>query len=57
MSESDDEEEYRHGVCTGWMHKAGTEVQVVVRGKKRKAVVTKMPFVAAKYWKGGALLG
>ncbi|KXL46257.1 hypothetical protein M433DRAFT_143301 [Acidomyces richmondensis BFW] len=33
------------------MHKAGTEVQVVVRGKKRKAVVTKMPFVPSKYHK------
>nr|POE47548.1 putative aminomethyltransferase, mitochondrial [Quercus suber] len=31
------------------LHKAGTEVQVVVRGKPRKAVVTKMPFVPAKY--------
>ncbi|KAK5132927.1 hypothetical protein LTR08_008374 [Meristemomyces frigidus] len=39
------------------MHKAGTELQVVVRGKKRKAVVTKMPFVASKYWKGGASPG
>ncbi|CAJ2501760.1 Uu.00g046130.m01.CDS01 [Anthostomella pinea] len=35
-------------------HKAGTEVEVVVRGRKRKAVVTKMPFVATKYWKGTA---
>jgi aminomethyltransferase len=32
-------------------HKTGTEVQVLVRGKKRKAVVTKMPFVQTKYWK------
>ena len=32
-------------------HKAGTEVSVLVRGKRRKAVVTKMPFVASKYWK------
>jgi len=39
------------------MHKAGTELQVVVRGKKRKAVVTKMPFVPSKYWKGGASPG
>lgn len=36
------------------MHKAGTEVQVVVRGKKRNAVVTKMPFVPSKYFKGQA---
>ena len=34
------------------MHKANTELQVVVRGKKRKAVVTKMPFVPSKYYKG-----
>lgn len=33
-------------------HKAGTEVDVVVRGKKRRAVVTKMPFIPTKYWKG-----
>lgn len=39
------------------MHKSGTELQVVVRGKKRKAVVTKMPFVPSKYWKGGASPG
>ncbi|KAF2771691.1 glycine cleavage system T protein [Teratosphaeria nubilosa] len=39
------------------LHKAGTEVGVVVRGKKRKAVVTKMPFVPSKYWKGGATPG
>jgi aminomethyltransferase len=34
-------------------HKAGTELGVVVRGKTRKATVTKMPFLASKYWKGG----
>lgn len=33
-------------------HKAGTEVDVVVRGKRRKAKLTKMPFVPTKYWKG-----
>jgi aminomethyltransferase len=33
------------------MHKAGTEVHVVVRGKNRKATVTKMPFIASKYFK------
>jgi len=26
---------------------------VKVRGKVRKAVVTKMPFIPSKYWKGG----
>ncbi|KAK4981867.1 Aminomethyltransferase, mitochondrial [Elasticomyces elasticus] len=35
-------------------HKAGTEVFVVVRGKRRRAVVTKMPFVPSKYWKARA---
>ena len=35
-------------------HKAGTEVGVVVRGKTRKATVSKMPFVPSKYWKSGA---
>lgn len=34
----------------GW-HTADKEVGVVVRGKTRKAVVTKMPFVETKYWK------
>jgi aminomethyltransferase len=33
-------------------HKSGTDVEVVVRGKKRRAQVTKMPFVPSKYWKG-----
>ena len=32
-------------------HKAGTEVEVLVRGKRRKGIITKMPFVASKYWK------
>lgn len=36
------------------MHKAGTEVGVVVRGKTRKGVVTKMPFVKSRYWKQAA---
>lgn len=39
------------GYVKDGMHKPGTELQVVVRGKKRKAVLTKMPFVPAKYWK------
>ncbi len=39
------------GYIKDGMHKAGTEVEVVVRGKKRKAVVTKMPFVPSKYFK------
>ena len=36
------------------MHKAGTEVGVKVRGKRRDAEVAKMPFVASKYWKQAA---
>lgn len=40
-------------VKTGY-NKAGTEVYAVVRGKKRKAIVSKMPFLPSKYWKGGA---
>jgi aminomethyltransferase len=39
------------GYIKDGMHKAGTEVDVVVRGKKRRAVVTKMPFVPSKYHK------
>ena len=33
------------------LHKAGTELQVLVRGKPRKAVASKMPFVPSKYFK------
>ena len=40
------------GYIKDGMHKAGTEVEVLIRGKRRKAVVTKMPFVPSKYWKG-----
>ncbi|KAJ2967281.1 hypothetical protein NUW58_g10491 [Xylaria curta] len=40
------------GYVKDGLHKAGTEVQVLVRGRSRKAVVTKMPFVPAKYFKG-----
>lgn len=39
------------GYIKDGFHKAGTEVNVVVRGKNRKAVVTKMPFVPSKYHK------
>jgi aminomethyltransferase len=38
-------------VRTGF-HRAGTELQVSVRGKQRRATVTKMPFVETKYWRG-----
>jgi len=33
-------------------HKKGTEVEIEVRGKRRAAVVTPMPFVKPKYWRG-----
>ena len=33
-------------------HKKDTPVKIDVRGKKRDAVVTKMPFVESKYWRG-----
>lgn len=39
------------GYIKDGMHKSGTEVNVKVRGKPRKAVVTKMPFVPSKYHK------
>jgi aminomethyltransferase len=39
------------GYINDGKHKAGTEVFVIVRGKKRKAIVTKMPFVPNKYYK------
>ncbi|KAL9586081.1 MAG: hypothetical protein Q9203_003990 [Teloschistes exilis] len=42
------------GYVTSGMHKAGTEVGVVVRGKRRKGVIAKMPFVKSKYWKQAA---
>lgn len=42
------------GYIKDGFHKSGTKVEVVVRGKKRKAQVAKMPFVPSKYWKGAA---
>ena len=42
------------GYVKDGFHKAGTEVDVLVRGRARKAVVAKMPFVPSKYWKGEA---
>lgn len=47
------------GYIKDGMHKSGTKVQVAVRGKKRNAVVTKMPFVPSKYYKEekGAYIG
>lgn len=42
------------GYVKSGMHKAGTEVGVVVRGKRRKAALVKMPFLRTRYWKGAA---
>jgi aminomethyltransferase len=42
------------GYIKDGFHKSGMNVEVVVRGKNRKAQVTKMPFVPSKYWKGVA---
>lgn len=36
------------------LHKAGTPIEVLVRGKRRKAEVVKMPFVRSNYWKQAA---
>jgi len=45
----------RKNVAMGYIdkpyNKVGTELQVVVRGKKYPAVATKMPFVPTKYYK------
>ncbi|KAF8437655.1 hypothetical protein L210DRAFT_3631671 [Boletus edulis BED1] len=38
-------------VKSGW-HKKGTELEVDVRNKLRKAVVTPMPFIKPNYWRG-----
>ncbi len=35
-------------------NKAGTTLEVLVRGKRRKAEVVKMPFVKSNYWKQAA---
>jgi aminomethyltransferase len=40
-------------VLNGW-HKKGTEVEVEVRSKMRKATLTPMPFIKPKYWRGTA---
>jgi aminomethyltransferase len=40
------------GYIKDGLHKSGTKVGVVIRGKRRNAEVTKMPFVPSKYWKG-----
>jgi aminomethyltransferase len=40
------------GYVQDGLHKSGTELQVVVRGKNRKATVSKMPFVPNKFYRG-----
>ncbi|KAJ2936991.1 hypothetical protein H1R20_g109, partial [Candolleomyces eurysporus] len=40
------------GYVKNGFHKKGTEVQVDVRNKLRKAVITPMPFVKPNYWRG-----
>ncbi|KAF2120858.1 hypothetical protein BDV96DRAFT_485287 [Lophiotrema nucula] len=42
------------GYIKDGLHKSGTEVEVLVRGKRRKATVTKMPFIPSKYFKAPA---
>jgi len=39
------------GYIQDGLHKAGTPVEVIVRGKARKGEVTKMPFLATSYYK------
>ena len=36
------------------LHKAGTTLEILIRGKPRKAEVVKMPFVQSRYWKQAA---
>lgn len=35
-------------------HKSGTPIEVLVRGKRRRAEIVKMPFVKSQYWKQAA---
>lgn len=39
------------GYVKSGLHKSGTELNVRIRGKERKAMVTKMPFVEPKYYR------
>ncbi|KAF1882337.1 hypothetical protein Lal_00038983 [Lupinus albus] len=39
------------GYVKSGLHKAGTKVKIVIRGKANEGVVTKMPFVPTKYYK------
>ncbi|KIJ30737.1 hypothetical protein M422DRAFT_214469 [Sphaerobolus stellatus SS14] len=40
------------GYVKNGYHKKGTEVQIQVRNKPRKAILTSMPFVPTNYWRG-----
>jgi aminomethyltransferase len=40
------------GYVKSGSHKKGTELEVDVRNKRRKAVVTPMPFIKPRYWRG-----
>ena len=42
------------GYVKNGLHKSGKQLGVLVRGKRRKASVVKMPFVASRYWKQAA---
>lgn len=42
------------GYIKSGYHKVGTQVEVVVRSKRRRATVTKMPFVPSRYWRPSA---
>jgi aminomethyltransferase len=45
----------RKNIAMGYIksgyHKVGTQVEMVVRGKRRSATITKMPFVTSRYWR------
>ncbi len=40
------------GYVKNGFHKKGTQVEVEVRGKRRTATLTSMPFVPSRYWRG-----
>jgi len=40
------------GYVKNGMHKKGTELEVEVRNRRRKAIVTPMPFIKTNYWRG-----
>jgi aminomethyltransferase len=40
------------GYVKNGLHKKGTEIEVEVRNKLRKAVITGMPFVPTNYYRG-----